>query len=160
MAAYLISNAGPTLTHMQHAPMSTSLHAGPRHLLFRRLCDSPLAGMGSVAHGAAPFEATALASFGSGCLAVDSPTRILCFDQRCAVDRGSGALAAPPSSASPSRMRSRSASSDRRSVCVAIAGSSCCRTISTGGALCLEDPVAASKTLAASSASPFPLRRC
>lgn len=52
-------------------PMSTSLDSEPRHLLFRRLCDSHLAGMGPASHGAAPIEATVLASSGSGCLAAD-----------------------------------------------------------------------------------------
>lgn len=43
MVATLIPSAGPSRTHMHHAPMTTSLHVRARHLHFRWLWNSPSA---------------------------------------------------------------------------------------------------------------------
>lgn len=74
MDAALISNSSSTLTHMRNTPNSTSLHAGPCHIHFPRLCDLALAGMRRANHGAALFQATDPAPSTSSCLVADPPT--------------------------------------------------------------------------------------
>lgn len=97
MAALLISTTCPTLTHMHHAPMSTSRRAGPRQFLIRRLCDLPLPGIGPAIHGAPlsrqrlPLHSAAAAS------PRIPPTRIFFLRSKTVLDSGSSAPWALPS---------------------------------------------------------------